>query len=65
MTSRKSVVIGLFLALFNCQKCLGLPSGSNFFFPPVIIFVFWLCHLACRILVLQPEMEPEPLAVKA
>ena len=52
MTSRKSVVTGLFFTLFDCQKCLGLPCGSNYFFPLVIILVFWLCHLACRTLVL-------------
>ena len=30
-----------------------------------IFFFFWPPHLACRILVPQPGIEPEPPAVKA
>ena len=33
-------------------------------FLPFIYFV-WLCHVACGILVLQPTIEPMPVAVKA
>ena len=29
------------------------------------LFVFWLCLVACRILVPQPGIEPRPSAVKA
>ena len=30
-----------------------------------IFFSFWPCHAACRILVLQPEMEPTPPSLEA
>ena len=30
-----------------------------------LISLYWLCHVACGILVSQPEIETRPLAVKA
>ena len=31
----------------------------------ILLFFFWLCHTACRILVSQPDIEPTPSALEA
>ena len=39
--------------------------GHRFFCFFVFVFIFWLCHAACGILVPWPGIEPRPTAVKA
>ena len=31
----------------------------------ILLFFFWPCHTACRILVSQPDIEPTPSALEA
>ena len=42
-----------------------LQSALLFLFFFKLIFIFWPFHLACGILVPQPEIEPSPPAVEA
>ena len=42
----------------GCIQCM-IHVGTWYFF-----FFFWLCHMACRILVPQPGTEPVPPAVE-
>ena len=39
-------------------------SPLPFFKKNLLIFIFWLCCVACRILVPQPGIEPRPPAVE-
>ena len=43
----------------------GLGWEWDFSFKIFFFFIFWLCHMACRILVPQPGIEPMPPAVEA
>ena len=44
------------------MKALSFLNLMPYFFE--FVFLFWPPHMACGILVLQPGLEPEPLAVK-
>ena len=52
-----------FLDFFPSWCLVPPPRGCfNFFF---LIFIFWLCHVACVILVTQPGIKPVPPALEA
>ena len=40
-------------------------EGAGIVFYFIVFYIFWLRHAACRILVLQPGIEPVPSAVEA
>ena len=47
----------MMIDIFTYDKLFHCVSPSTF-------FLFWLCRMACGILVLQPGIEPTPWAVK-
>ena len=56
------------LTFFNFMSWLGREKAPHLLhsikisanFLNFLFFIFWACHVACRILVLRPEIEPRP-----
>ena len=51
-----------FEKLLISWKCWILPRNGLFCF--VLLFAFWPCHSACRILFPWPGIKPRPMALK-
>ena len=54
-------VLGILGNEFNLG-CICLSIGLSFYFLIYSQNLFWLCRMVCGILVLQPGIEPAPLA---
>ena len=50
----------LFFPIYRVKQC-----PSKYVYMIYLLFIFWLCCRACRILVPQPGIEPGPSAMKA
>ena len=49
---------------FEAQVIATLSGVPFLLFHLLFFFSFWLCHVACEILVPQPGIEPEPPALE-
>ena len=49
-------------SFIHSKICLSNLMLNSLFFN---VYLFWLCHVACRTLVPRPEIEPTPHAVEA
>ena len=54
-----------FLDFFHLGARISCTSSKGLFYFFFLIFIFWLCHVACGILVTQPGIKPVPPALEA